>query len=332
MNESENIRFTEFLREKAAEAKRDLGYNPTDFLKMLAADGGYTTVSRLIADKKPSTGFVKLWEHRRLDLSVEALVLETEWRRFFEESVLQHAEERLKDAGYALQPLEASSRTDRLPAETLNKATPEYIWRAVQQFLAGDVVHSFGPSTDYDLIADDGRRLPPKAVFGVALSIALAGTKIEPKHFTAGDTSVCFRLLRAAGYQVVPKGKAGTGPDPDLDATEGWTEGKPRLVAHVKRERGHGIARAKKAQHRRLHGRLFCERCKLDPVEHFGTEDGEACIEVHHAATHVSEMAEGHVTTLEDLQCLCANCHRLLHALLRAGKEDVSGSGRQAMG
>lgn len=332
MNESENIRFTEFLREKAAEAKRDLGYHAKEFIKMLDADGGYATVSRLIADKNPSSGFVKLFEHGRLDLSVEALVLETEWRRFFEEPVLQRAEARLKGSRYILQPLEAPSRTDRLPAETLNKATAEYIWRAVQQFLAGDVVHSFGPSTDYDLIADGGRRLPPKAVFGVALSMALAGTRIEPKHFTAGDTSVCFRLLRAAGYQVVPKGEAGTGRDSDADTAEGWAEGKPRLVAHVKRERRHGIARAKKAQHRRLHGRLFCERCKLDPVEHFGTEEAEACIEVHHATTHVSEMAEGHVTTLEDLQCLCANCHRLLHALLRAEKEDVGGSERLAVG
>lgn len=272
MNESENIRFTQFLREKAAEAKRDLGYHAKEFIKMLDTDGGYATVSRLIADKNPSSGFVKLFEHGRLDLSVEALVLESEWRRFFEESVLRRAEARLKGSRYILRHLEASSRTDRLPAEILNKATPEYIWCAVQQFLAGDVVHSFGPSTDYDLIADHGRRLPPKAVFGVALSMALVETKIEPKHFTAGDTSVCFRLLRAAGYQVVPKGEAETGRDRDVDTTEGWAEGKPRLVAHVRRERGHGIAQAKKAQHRRLHGRLFCERCKLDPVEHFGTK------------------------------------------------------------
>jgi 5-methylcytosine-specific restriction protein A len=219
---------------------------------------------------------------------------------------------------YVPQLLGASSRTDRLPAETLNKATPEYIWRAVQLLLAGDATHSFGPSTDYDLIADDGQRLPPKAVFGVALSMALAGAKIEPKHFTAGDSSVCFRLLRAAGYEVVLKGEPGADRDPEVNVDEGWTEGKPKLVAHVKRERGYGISRAKKAEQRRLHGRLFCERCKLDPVEHYKTKEAEACIEVHHAATHVSEMSEGHITTLDDLQCLCANCHRLLHALLRA--------------
>jgi hypothetical protein len=175
MNESEDIRFTEFLREKASEAKRDLGYNPSEFLKMLASHGGYETVSKLIAEKNPSSGFEKLWEHRRLDLAVEALVLETQWRRFFDDALLQRAEARLKSAGYTPRQPDTYSPTDRLPAETLGKATPQYIWSAGQLFLFGEVAHSFGPSTDYDLIADGGRRLPPKAVFGVALSMALGG-------------------------------------------------------------------------------------------------------------------------------------------------------------
>ena len=318
MNKSEDIAFTEFLRSKAAEAKRDLGYNPGDFLKMLASYGGYETVSKLIAEKNPSSGFETLWEHRRLDLTVEALVLETQWRRFFDDALLQRAEARLKNAGYALRLPDTSSQTDRLPAETLSRATPEYIWHAVQLLLAGEVAHSFGPSTDYDLVADSGRRLPPKAVFGVALSMALGGAEIKPKHFAAGDSSPCFRLLRAAGYDVVSKGAPAIESDPEADAIGGWTEGAARLVAHVKRERARGVSRAKKAQHRRLHGRLICERCRLDPVDHYGKEEAEACIEVHHAATHVSAMSEGHITTLDDLQCLCANCHRLLHALLRA--------------
>lgn len=51
----------------------------------------------------------------------------------------------------------------------------------------------------------------------------------------------------------------------------------------------------------------------MDPVETFGSPLGEACIEVHHRETHVAEMREGHATRLEDLMCLCANCHRIVH-------------------
>lgn len=110
---------------------------------------------------------------------------------------------------------------DRLPADVLRKATPEYIRRAVQEILAGKETTGFGPSTDYDLIADDGRVLPPKAVFGLALSMALGNVPIEPRHFTAGG--LCFALLRAAGYKVVKKGEKPPSPDSPTDKT--WPEG-----------------------------------------------------------------------------------------------------------
>ncbi|MFM0428435.1 hypothetical protein PQQ75_05415 [Paraburkholderia aspalathi] len=226
----------------------------------------------------------------------------------------------LKFAGAAgrLNRIENKIRsTERLPAETLSRATPEYIWRAVQQFLEGDVQHPFGPSTDFDLIADGGRRLPPKAVFGVALSLALDGEVIEPKHFSGGESSTCFRLLRGAGYQVVPKSESEAGEDEQSDEDHEWNEGKVELRFHFKRERAKGVSRAKKAQYRRIHGKLACERCGLDPVIHYKSELAEACIEVHHSATQVGQMAEGHKTRLDDLQCLCANCHRLVHRFLR---------------
>lgn len=207
----------------------------------------------------------------------------------------------------------------RLPAEVLNKVTPEFVFAAVQQLLRGDKAHGFGPSTDYDLIADEGVRLPPKAVFGKALSDALGGVSISPKHFTAGETSACFRLLREAGYLVVKKGESApsfTG-DPDADDSVDWSEGKKTLVTHLRGERKPGLAKAKKAQYLRQHGKLLCERCGLDPVAKYGTPNAEACIEVHHASVQVSQMNEGHRTALADLQCLCANCHRLVHRELR---------------
>lgn len=222
---------------------------------------------------------------------------------------------------------------DRLPSETLRRATSEYIWAAVQEFMEGEVKHSFGPSTDFDLIADDGHRLPPKAVFGVALSAALGGISIGPKHFTAGESSTCFRLLREAGYQIIPKGELTTAEESqgDIDIGQEWSEGKAVLIFHFKRERAKGLARAKKAQYLRLHGKLGCEKCGLDPVAHYGTEFAEACIEVHHAATHVSQMSEIHKTSLADLQCLCANCHRLVHRTLAAHEGNATHTSQGAV-
>jgi 5-methylcytosine-specific restriction protein A len=222
--------------------------------------------------------------------------------------------------------VEGNARSmERLPAEVLRSVTPEHVFRAVQQFIERDEWNdSFGESTDYDLIADDGRRLPPKAVFGLALSMALDGAPIEPKHFTAGG--LCFTLLREAGYQVVKKGEISSAPDTEISIDKEWREGDIKLRSHLKRERAPGLANAKKAQYRRVHdGRLTCEQCGLDPVERYKTRDAEACIEVHHSAVQVSKMPTDHKTTLDDLQCLCANCHRLLHKRLRAGKRNARG-------
>lgn len=149
---------------------------------------------------------------------------------------------------------EQPQSANRLPAATLSLATAEYVWTAVQRLLLGDVQHSFGESRDFDLIADDGKRLPPKAVFGVALSLALGGDQIGPQHFSAGESSTCFRLLRTAGYQVVRKGTPSPAQTSELDFDQEWAEGEVRVRTHLKRERAKGLAKAKKAQYRRVMG------------------------------------------------------------------------------
>ncbi|QIB87965.1 hypothetical protein G3I75_20520 [Pseudomonas aeruginosa] len=167
-------------------------------------------------------------------------------------------------------------------------------------------------------MTEDGERLPPKAVFGLAATRAL-GFAIKPKHFTAGVGSPCFQILMDAGFPIVPLGEKVAAPEAHILLEDQlWTEGNPKLATHLRRERATGLANAKKAKFREEHGELFCERCKLKPTEVYG-ELGDACIEVHHNATQVADMAAGHQTSLEDLQCLCANCHRVVHRLLKRG-------------
>lgn len=67
---------------------------------MLANLGGYQTAVKLLSDPRLSDGFTKLWEHSRLDLSVEALAVETEWRSAFDPALLTQAEKKLSAAGY----------------------------------------------------------------------------------------------------------------------------------------------------------------------------------------------------------------------------------------
>lgn len=129
-----------------------------------------------------------------------------------------------------------SRSAERLPAEVFSKIGADHVLEAVQMLLKGNVDHSFGRSTDYDLVATENKRLPPKAVFGLAAKLAL-GFEVLPKHFTAGETSACFRILRQAGYQVVPKGQQVELTPPLSESDQEWAEGKPKLVTHLVRER-----------------------------------------------------------------------------------------------
>jgi len=106
LNKQEDQEFTNFLRGKAAEAKRDLGFSATAFLGMLAAEGGYATAKKLLSRKVPSDGFADLWRHGRLDLTVEALVVETKWRAYFDALLISRAESLLRKSNYAFNPFE----------------------------------------------------------------------------------------------------------------------------------------------------------------------------------------------------------------------------------
>lgn len=204
----------------------------------------------------------------------------------------------------------------RLPEADLGLVTASHVWDAVQELLAG-AKHDFGESSDFDLCTE-GQRLPPKAVFGIAATSAL-GFPVQPVHFLAGFGKPAFDTLVAAGFPILPKGvePLEQGEFPVSQDDREWAEGYPRLRRHLARERSRGLTAAKRAQFLGQNGKLFCERCKMDPTEVYGDPDGAACIEVHHAEKQVSHMEDGHNTKLSDLECLCANCHRYVHRLLK---------------
>ncbi|MFS2178343.1 hypothetical protein ACCC98_20730 [Rhizobium pisi] len=227
--------------------------------------------------------------------------------------------------------IEGKGSIVRLPATELRRVTTAHIRNAVQKLLDGGDAPNFAPSRDYDALTDTGIPLAPKKVFGLALEEAL-GIEAYPGHFSAGWGQVCFELLQEAGLWIVPKNEGAARPkrDPkqiqlelaDYVPTEeerSWIEGNPKIVSHLKRERAPGLAKEKRDAFMAEHKRLFCEDCKFDPMEKYGPEAGSACIEVHHHRTHVANMEPGHKTSMDDLKCLCANCHRVLHRKLALG-------------
>lgn len=79
---------------------KECNYRPTYFLQMVVEHGGVETARRLLHARKVSDGFTTLWENGRLDLSVEAVVLQEPWSDLFTDGELAIAEKRLRDLGY----------------------------------------------------------------------------------------------------------------------------------------------------------------------------------------------------------------------------------------
>ncbi len=81
---------------------KETKYNATYFLQMLHERGGLATIRTLINRKDPSEGFARLWEIGRLDLTIEAFVVDTqEFHALFTDEELAGARKRLADLNYS---------------------------------------------------------------------------------------------------------------------------------------------------------------------------------------------------------------------------------------
>lgn len=82
------------------EAKK-LGYKPGIFLDMIATYGAVNTAKKLLATEDYiQDGVKRLWELKRLDLSMEASVIKPSYKELFTKEEIYIAQKRLEDLGY----------------------------------------------------------------------------------------------------------------------------------------------------------------------------------------------------------------------------------------
>lgn len=228
-----------------------------------------------------------------------------------------------------------SPREGRLSTAQQRRVKSADIKTAVADILTGHAMSNFGPSTDYDLLTEHGDLLAPKHVFGRALEIAGVVAQARPVHFSAGWTQPCFPMIEEAGYSIIMKGAsaaeverrkrsvarskvetdkavASVPADPE---ERRWIEGNPRMATHLRTERTRSpkAAASKRAAIRAANeGRLACEHCATDWYAVYPHAIADAIFDIHHTIP-LKGMQEDHETRIEDLLCLCANCHRAEH-------------------
>ena len=136
------FKFHKALLDTCQKTKRETTYNPSGFYQMLSRQNGVIVAKNLIRGKDQS-GLARLLLEGRLDLSMEALMLDKEYKDLFTDEELQIARHRLQECNYTF-PAEAELEEN--VAENLIESTTV------------DVASIFVPGTEF-------RRLDLHALF-----------------------------------------------------------------------------------------------------------------------------------------------------------------------
>lgn len=92
--DEDQARWHREMLEIHADAK-EIGYSASRFIQMVNDQGAFDAAKSLIGASQPGEGFTKLWELRRLDISVEARALKPEYRALFEPAEIKTCRDRL---------------------------------------------------------------------------------------------------------------------------------------------------------------------------------------------------------------------------------------------
>ena len=95
------VEFNNAMQDIYRRAKAEAGYNATVFLRMLQDRGALETARYLIHTAKPSDGFTALWQKGRLDLTVEAHVLQPRFEPLFTDEERAICSQRLQGLRFA---------------------------------------------------------------------------------------------------------------------------------------------------------------------------------------------------------------------------------------
>jgi hypothetical protein len=93
--------FDQRMQQLHLKGKQEARYSAPLFGQLLQEQGGLETARRFIHSPDYAPGFTKLWERKRLDLTVEAVIVEEpKWQPLFTAEEIDICRKRLGEYGY----------------------------------------------------------------------------------------------------------------------------------------------------------------------------------------------------------------------------------------
>lgn len=323
------IQFTVELLNAAEIAKKECKYNPSFFIHMLDENGGVETAKKLLRAKKISDGFEKLWELKRLDLTVEAIVLNQKWNSLFTKEELGIARTRLKQFGY--DPIE----NVQMDTISENNEAEKRAWSTEELSAAVDA-YLLMLEKELNRLAYNKAEINRGLREGVLKNRNKSSIEFRMQNISSVMEALC--LPRIKGYlpaknldanvfqemkqmleskNIIEKNNYEPTEDEDeLDKrvstlSKSIRSGKPIGVKNPEKIQQLGLQVFKRDPLVKTwtlnNANGKCEKCEI--YGPFEKEDGTIYLEVHHLTT----LSDGGSDTVENTIALCPNCHRELH-------------------
>ena len=94
-------KFNDAIENIYTRVRSETNYNPTQFRRMVNNHGGLQAARILINSNDVSSGYIKLWELKRLDLSIEAFIVKSsQFHDLFATKEIEDCKGRLQELGY----------------------------------------------------------------------------------------------------------------------------------------------------------------------------------------------------------------------------------------
>lgn len=77
-----------------------IGYTPSYLIQMLNENRAVNVAKKLIMKDGGTSGFEKMWEKKRLDLTIEAIVIQPKYKELFTKEEIEESNNRLKKYGF----------------------------------------------------------------------------------------------------------------------------------------------------------------------------------------------------------------------------------------
>ena len=127
-----------------------------------------------------------------------------------------------------------------------------------------------------------------------------------------GIKSSLFGMTNAGSALALIEAEAGPNSDEEWEPV--GKEGRTLTRLHVFKERDRRFVQQLRRHHKGQNdGLLKCEVCGRVPVESYGPESGDRCMEAHHLVP-IEELQPDSTTRLADMAMVCACCHRVIHS------------------